>query len=133
MCSLADSWHSPSSRFTATVQRPPTRMSLEKGQHRESVDGSYMNFKSVVLNSGDIDSEDEFVNIVVPLLEKHADTEFAKSSVREILTRSAELRQTAEKKKGMGCSVHLNVLYMCLGTFEKQGDSRMIRMLNNKT
>lgn len=90
-----------------------------------------MNFKSVVLNSGDIDSEDEFVNIVVPLLEKHADSEFAKSSVREILTRSAELRQKAEKKKGMGCSVH--VLYMCLGTFEKQGDSRMIRMLNNKT
>ena len=55
-----------------------------------------VDFKNVTLNT-DSDSEDEFVNIVVPLFE-HADREITKSAVKEMLSRSTELRQKAEKK-----------------------------------
>ena len=55
-----------------------------------------VDFKNVALNN-DSDSEDEFVNIVVPLFEQ-ADSEITKSAVKEILSRSTDLRQKAEKK-----------------------------------
>ena len=55
-----------------------------------------VDFKNVALNN-DSESEDEFVNIIVPLFED-ADPEIAKSAVREMLSRSTELRQKAEKK-----------------------------------
>ena len=55
-----------------------------------------VNFKNVTLNA-DSDSEDEFVNIVVPLFE-NADSEITKSAMKEMLSRSTELRQRAEKK-----------------------------------
>ena len=56
-----------------------------------------MNFKNVTL-SNESDSEDEFVNIVVPLLEPHADNESDKSVVREILSKSTEFKQKADKR-----------------------------------
>lgn len=55
-----------------------------------------VDYKNVALSSNS-ESEDEFVNIVVPLFE-HADSEMTKSAVREMLSRSTELRQRAEKK-----------------------------------
>lgn len=55
-----------------------------------------MNFKNVALHN-DSDSEDDFVNIVVPLFEVE-DDEIAKSAVKEMLSQSNELRQRAEKK-----------------------------------
>lgn len=55
-----------------------------------------MNFKNVALHN-DSDSEDDFVNIVVPLFEVE-DDEIAKSTVKEMLSQSNELRQRAEKK-----------------------------------
>lgn len=55
-----------------------------------------MNFKNVALHN-DSDSEDDFVNIVVPLFEVE-DNEIAKSAMKEMLSRSNELRQRAEKK-----------------------------------
>ena len=51
-----------------------------------------VDFKNVALNN-DSDSEDEFVNIVVPLFEQ-ADSD----AVKEMLSRSTELRKKAEKK-----------------------------------
>ena len=55
-----------------------------------------VDYKSVALNN-DSDSEDEFVNIVVPLFEQ-ADSEITKSAVKEMLSRSTELKQKGEKK-----------------------------------
>lgn len=55
-----------------------------------------MDFKNVALNN-DSDSEDEFVNIVVPLFEQ-ADSEITKSAVKEMLSRSNGPKQKAEKK-----------------------------------
>lgn len=52
-----------------------------------------MNFKNVALHN-DSDSEDDFVNIVVPLFE--VEDEIAKSAMKEMLSRSD--RQRAEKK-----------------------------------
>ena len=64
-----------------------------------------VDFKNVALNN-DSDSDDEFVNIVVPLFEQ-ADSEITKSAVKEMLSRSTELRQKAEKKmkgkRGLFC------------------------------
>ncbi|KAM7436009.1 PDZ domain-containing protein 8 [Porites harrisoni] len=83
------------SRFTATVQRPPTRIT-EKGSQENSSENeqnskTVVDFKNVSLNN-DSESEDEFVNIVVPLFE-HGDSE-----IKEVLSRSTEVRQRAEKK-----------------------------------
>lgn len=55
-----------------------------------------VDFKNVALNN-DSDSEDEFVNIVVPLFEQ-AGSELTKSAVKEMLSRNTELRQKVEKK-----------------------------------
>ena len=67
-----------------------------------------VDFKNVALNN-DSDSDDEFVNIVVPLFEQ-ADSEIAKSAVKEMLSRSTDLRQKADKKmkgkKGSFCILH---------------------------
>lgn len=67
-----------------------------------------VDFKNVALNN-DSDSEDEFVNIVVPLFEQ-ADSEITKSAVKEMLSRSTELKQKAEKKikgkKGSCCVLY---------------------------
>ena len=67
-----------------------------------------MDFKNVALNN-DSDSEDEFVNIVVPLFEQ-ADSEITKSAVKEMLSRSTDLKQKAEKKikgkKGSFCVLY---------------------------
>lgn len=70
-----------------------------------------VDFKNVALNN-DSDSEDEFVNIVVPLFEQ-ADSEIAKSAVKEMLSRSTELRQKAEKKM-KGKRGMVSVLYSFL-------------------
>jgi len=70
-----------------------------------------VDFKNVALNN-DSDSEDEFVNIVVPLFEQ-ADSEITKSAVKEILSRSTELRQKAEKKM-KGKRGMVSVLYSFL-------------------
>ena len=56
-----------------------------------------VDYKNVAL-SNNSESEDEFVNIVVPLFED-ADSEMAKSAVREMLSTSIELGQKAEKKQ----------------------------------
>lgn len=99
-------------RFTATVQRPPTRITQQVNQEnpdKELGSKTVVDFKNVTLNN-DSESEDEFVNIVVPLFE-HADSEIAKSAVREMLSRSTELRQKAEKKlKGKQGVFSLRVL-----------------------
>ena len=84
-----------STRFTATVQRPPTRIT-EKGSQENSSESeqnskTVVDFKNVSLNN-DSESEDEFVNIVVPLFE-HGDSE-----IKEVLSRSTEVRLRAEKK-----------------------------------
>lgn len=67
-----------------------------------------VDFKNVALNN-DSDSEDEFVNIVVPLFEQ-ADSEITKSAVKEMLSRSTELKQKADKKmkgkKGSCCVLY---------------------------
>ena len=67
-----------------------------------------VDFKNVALNN-DSDSEDEFVNIVVPLFEQ-ADSEITKSAVKEMLSRSTDLKQKAEKKmkgkKGSFCVLY---------------------------
>lgn len=87
------------SRFTATVQRPPTRISQRVDREKpenEQDEKTVVNFKNVALHN-DSDSEDDFVNIVVPLFEVE-DDEIAKSAVKEMLSRSNELRQRAEKK-----------------------------------
>ena len=55
-----------------------------------------VDYKNVALDSNS-ESEDEFVNIVVPLFE-HADPEMAKSAVQEMLLTSTDLRQQAKKK-----------------------------------
>lgn len=70
-----------------------------------------VDFKNVALNN-DSDSEDEFVNIVVPLFEQ-ADSEITKSAVKEMLSRSTELRQKAEKKM-KGKRGMVSVLYSFL-------------------
>ena len=85
-----------STRFTATVQRPPTRITekgsqAENSSENEQNSKTVVNFKNVSLNN-DSESEDEFVNIVVPLFE-HGDSE-----IKEVLSRSTEVRQRAEKK-----------------------------------
>ena len=85
------------SRFTGTVQRPPTRISQRVDREKpenEQDEKTVVNFKNVALHN-DSDSEDDFVNIVVPLFE---DDEIAKSTMKEKLSRSNELRQRAEKK-----------------------------------
>ena len=84
-----------STRFTATVQRPPTRIT-EKGSQENSSESeqnskTVVDFKNVSLNN-DSESEDEFVNIVVPLFER------GDSEIKEVLSRSTEVRQRAEKK-----------------------------------
>ena len=87
------------SRFTATVQRPPTRISQRVDREKpenEQDEKTVVNFKNVALHN-DSDSEDDFVNIVVPLFEVE-DDEIAKSAMKEMLSRSNELRQRAEKK-----------------------------------
>ena len=56
-----------------------------------------MDYKNVALDSNS-ESEDEFVNIVVPLFE-HADREMAKSAVQEMLLTSTDLRQAEKKLK----------------------------------
>ena len=87
------------SRFIATVQRPPPRLTqqVDREKQDDKKDGdTVVNFKNVTLNA-DSDSEDEFVNIVVPLFE-NADSEITKSAMKEMLSRSTELRQRAEKK-----------------------------------
>lgn len=85
-------------RFTATVQRPPTRITQQVSQENPDKEQgkTVVDFKNVALNN-ESESEDEFVNIIVPLFED-ADREIAKSAVREMLSRSTELRQKAEKK-----------------------------------
>lgn len=86
-------------RFTATVQRPPTRLIQQLKQdipEKEQVK-TVVDYKNVAL-SNNSESEDEFVNIVVPLFED-ADSEMAKSAVREMLSTSIELGQKAEKKQ----------------------------------
>ena len=60
---------------------------MENEQNSKTV----VDFKNVSLNN-DSESEDEFVNIVVPLFE-HGDSE-----IKEVLSRSTEVRQRAEKK-----------------------------------
>lgn len=85
------------SRFTATVQRPPTRISQRVDREKpenEQDEKTVVNFKNVALHN-DSDSEDDFVNIVVPLFEVE-DDEIAKSAMKEMLSRSN--RQRAEKK-----------------------------------
>ena len=80
------------SRFTATVQRPPTRISQRVDREKpenEQDEKTVVNFKNVVLHN-DSDSEDDFVNIVVPLFEVEDD------EMKEMLSRSN--RQRAEKK-----------------------------------
>ena len=77
------------------MQRPPTRIT-EKGSQENSLENeqnskTVVDFKNVSLNN-DSESEDEFVNIVVPLFE-HGDNE-----IKEVLSRSTEVRQRAEKK-----------------------------------
>ena len=77
------------------MQRPPTRIT-EKGSQENSSESeqnskTVVDFKNVSLNN-DSESEDEFVNIVVPLFE-HGDSE-----IKEVLSRSTEVRQRAEKK-----------------------------------
>ena len=63
--------------------------STEKEQNSKTV----VDFKNVTLNNDeDIESEDEFVNIVVPLFESED------SEIREMLSKSTELRHKAEKK-----------------------------------
>jgi len=87
------------SRFIATVQRPPTRISQPmnpENPEKEQESITVVDFKNVTLNN-DSESEDEFVNIVVPIFE-HADREITKSAVREMLSKSTELRQKAETK-----------------------------------
>lgn len=87
------------SRFIATVQRPPTRISQRFDREKpenEQDEKTVVNFKNVALHN-DSDSEDDFVNIVVPLFEVE-DDEIAKSAMKEMLSRSNELRQRAEKK-----------------------------------
>lgn len=84
------------SRFTATVQRPPTRISQRVDREKpenEQDEKTVVNFKNVALHN-DSDSEDDFVNIVVPLFE--VEDEIAKSAMKEMLSRSD--RQRAEKK-----------------------------------
>jgi len=86
-------------RFIATVQRPPTRISQPmnpENPEKEQESITVVDFKNVTLNN-DSESEDEFVNIVVPIFE-HADREVTKSAVREMLSKSTELRQKAETK-----------------------------------
>ena len=62
---------------------------VEKEQNSKTV----VDFKNVTLNTDDDnESEDEFVNIVVPLFEDE------NSEIREMLSKSTELRQKAEKK-----------------------------------
>ena len=67
-----------------------------------------VDFKNVALNN-DSDSEDEFVNIVVPLFEQ-ADSEITKSAVKEMLSRSNGPKQKAEKKmkgkRGLFCILY---------------------------
>ena len=80
------------SRFTATVQRPPTRISQRVDREKpenEQDEKTVVNFKNVALHN-DSDSEDDFVNIVVPLFEVEDD------EMKEMLSRSN--RQRAEKK-----------------------------------
>ena len=82
------------SRFTGTVQRPPTRISQRVDREKpenEQDEKTVVNFKNVALHN-DSDSEDDFVNIVVPLFEVEDD------EMKEMLSRSNELRQRAEKK-----------------------------------
>ena len=57
-----------------------------------------VDFKNVALNN-DSDSEDEFVNIVVPLFEQD-DSELTKSAVKEMLSRSTEPKKADKKLKG---------------------------------
>ncbi|KAK2563055.1 PDZ domain-containing protein 8 [Acropora cervicornis] len=85
-------------RFTATVQRPPTRLTQQLNQDvpDKELGKTVVDYKNVALDSNS-ESEDEFVNIVVPLFE-HADREMAKSAVQEMLLTSTDLRQQAEKK-----------------------------------
>ncbi|XP_015778528.1 PREDICTED: PDZ domain-containing protein 8-like [Acropora digitifera] len=85
-------------RFTATVQRPPTRLTQQLNQDvpDKELGKTVVDYKNVALDSNS-ESEDEFVNIVVPLFE-HADREMAKSVVQEMLLTSTDLRQQAEKK-----------------------------------
>lgn len=80
------------SRFTATVQRPPTRISQRVDREKpenEQDEKTVVNFKNVALHN-DSDSEDDFVNIVVPLFEVEDD------EMKEMLSRSNS--QRAEKK-----------------------------------
>lgn len=55
------------------------------------------------------DSEDEFVNIVVPLFEQ-ADSEITKSAVKEMLSRTTELKKKTDKKM-KGKKGSFSVLY----------------------
>ena len=55
-----------------------------------------IDYKNVALNN-DSDSEDDFVNICVPIFEQ-ADSGITKSAVKEMLSRSTELKQKGEKK-----------------------------------
>ncbi|XP_022804079.1 PDZ domain-containing protein 8-like isoform X2 [Stylophora pistillata] len=87
------------SRFTATVQRQPTRISqrVDRENPEDKQDGkTVVNFNNVALYN-DSDSEDEFVNIVVPLFEGE-DNEIARSAMKEMLSRTTEPRPRAEKK-----------------------------------
>ncbi|XP_044176573.1 PDZ domain-containing protein 8-like [Acropora millepora] len=85
-------------KFTATVQRPPTRLTQQLNQDvpDKELGKTVVDYKNVALDSNS-ESEDEFVNIVVPLFE-HADREMAKSAVQEMLLTSTDLRQQAKKK-----------------------------------
>jgi len=68
----------------------------QENPEKEQDSKTVVDFKNVTLNN-DSESEDEFVNIVVPIFE-HADREITKSAVREMLSKSTELRQKAETK-----------------------------------
>ncbi|KAK3752616.1 hypothetical protein QZH41_018803 [Actinostola sp. cb2023] len=83
-------------KFTANFQRPPNKMQ-DKNDQVDGFDETAVNFKNVAVDSDENDSDEEFVNIMLPLFGEQASSEEAKTAMRDFLTRSTELRQRSRK------------------------------------
>jgi len=83
-------------RFTANFQRPPSKLP-NKTDQKDGFDDNNIGFKNVSIDSDDHDSDEEFVNIMMPLFGEQANNEAKITAMRDYLTQSAELRQRKGK------------------------------------